>query len=85
MSALNVTQAEADVLLDSLRMFAEVHRNAGGAVPAEVADLLVKLSPAPVQEAPAAAVAAPAPAPIRAVSRPENEVCNGSLVAGILT
>ena len=54
MSALNVTQAEADVLLDSLRMFAEVHRNAGGAVPAEVADLLVKLTPAPVvEEAPA--------------------------------
>ena len=54
MSALNVTQAEADVLLDSLRMFAEVHRNAGGAVPAEVADLLAKLTPAPVvEEAPA--------------------------------
>ena len=50
MSALNVTQAEADVLLDSLRMFAEVHRNAGGAVPAEVADLLAKLTPAPVAE-----------------------------------
>jgi hypothetical protein len=50
MSALNVTQAEADVLLDSLRMFAEVHRNAGGAVPAEVADLLAKLTPAPVVE-----------------------------------
>ena len=31
MSALNVTQAEADVILDSLRMFAEVHKNAGGA------------------------------------------------------
>ena len=45
MSALNVTQAEADVLLDSLKMFAEVHKNAGGAVPPEVADLLTKLTP----------------------------------------
>jgi hypothetical protein len=57
MSALNVTQAEADVLLDSLRMFAEVHKNAGGAVPSEVAGLLAKLVPAPVavveEEAPA--------------------------------
>ena len=48
MSALNVTQSEADVLVDSLKMFAEVHKNAGGSVPAEVADLLVKLAPAPV-------------------------------------
>ena len=45
MSALNVTQAEADVLLDSLKMFAEVHKNAGGAVPPEVAELLTKLTP----------------------------------------
>jgi cell division septation protein DedD len=56
MSALNVTQAEADVLVDSLKMFAEVHKNAYGSVPAEVADLLVKLTatPEPVaEEAPA--------------------------------
>ena len=63
MSALNVTQAEADVILDSLRMFAEVHRNAGGAVPPEVADLLAKLTPEVVV---AEVVVTPAPADLPA-------------------
>ena len=45
MSALNVTQSEADVLVESLKMFAEVHKNATGSVPPEVADLLTKLTP----------------------------------------
>ena len=56
MSALNVTQAEADVLVESLKMFAEVHKNANGSAPSEVADLLVKLTATPepvVEEAPA--------------------------------
>ena len=47
MSALNVTQAEADVLVESLKMFAKVHENASGVVPEEVATLLDKLAPAP--------------------------------------
>jgi len=47
MSALNVTQAEADVLVDSLKMFAKVHENASGVVPEEVAALLAKLAPEP--------------------------------------
>ena len=59
MSALNVTQAEADVILDSLKMFAEVHKNAGGAVPPEVAELLTKLTPEVVV---AEVVVKPAPA-----------------------
>ena len=63
MSALNVTQAEADVILDSLRMFAEVHKNAGGAVPPEVADLLAKLTPEVVV---AEVVVTPAPADLPA-------------------
>ena len=45
MSALNVTQSEADVLVDSLKMFAEVHKNATGSIPPEVANLLTKLTP----------------------------------------
>ena len=45
MSALNVTQAEADVLVESLKMFAKVHENASGVVPQEVAALLEKLVP----------------------------------------
>ena len=47
MSALNVNQAEADVLVESLKMFAKVHENASGVVPEEVATLLDKLAPAP--------------------------------------
>ena len=47
MSALNVTQEEADVLVESLKMFAKVHENASGVVPEEVAALLDKLAPAP--------------------------------------
>ena len=61
MSALNVTQAEADVLVSALSMFAKVHENASGVVPEEVATLLAKLAPAPepVIEAPVEVVVEP--------------------------
>ena len=52
MSALNVTQDEADLLIASLNMYANVHQNASGVVPDDVAVLLAKLAPAPVVEAP---------------------------------
>jgi hypothetical protein len=56
MSALNVTQEEADLLMVSLKMYADVHQNASGVVPEDVAVLLAKLAPAPapvvVEEAP---------------------------------
>ena len=61
MSAINVNQTEASVLVDSLKMFAKVHETASGVVPKEVAALLSKLAPEPmvvVEEVPAAAVAA---------------------------
>jgi hypothetical protein len=48
MSALNVTQAEADLLVASLKMFATVHVNASGVMPADVEALLAKLAPEPV-------------------------------------
>ena len=47
MSALNVTQSEADLLIASLNMYADVHRNASGSVPEDVAVLFTKLAPAP--------------------------------------
>ena len=65
MSALNVTQEEADVLVAGLKMYATVHENASGIVPAEVATLLAKLAPAPV-----AVVEEPVQ---EAVEQPENE------------
>ena len=53
MSALNVTQGEAELLIVSLNMFADIHRNASGSVPEDVAVLLTKLAPAaPVAEDP---------------------------------
>jgi hypothetical protein len=52
MSALNVTQDEADLLIASLNMYADVHKNASGVVPDDVAVLLTKLAPAPVVEVP---------------------------------
>ena len=53
MSALNVTQDEAELLIASLNMYADVQRNASGSVPEDVAVLLAKLAPtsAPVVEA----------------------------------
>ena len=45
MSALNVTQAEAEVLVASLKMLARVHENASGVIPSEVSALLDKLAP----------------------------------------
>jgi hypothetical protein len=50
MSALNVTQPESELLIASLKMFANVHANASGAVPADVEELLAKLTLAPVVE-----------------------------------
>jgi hypothetical protein len=48
MSALNVTQEEADLLTVSLKMYADVHQNASGVVPEDVAALMAKLASAPV-------------------------------------
>ena len=45
MSALNVTQAEAEVLVASLKMLAKVHQSASGVIPSEVSALLDKLAP----------------------------------------
>ena len=63
MSALNVTQEEADLLMVSLKMYADVHQNASGVVPEDVAVLLAKLAPAPAsvvaEEAPVVIVEAP--------------------------
>jgi hypothetical protein len=50
MSALNVTQDEAELLISSLNMYADVQRNASGSVPEDVATLIAKLAPAPVVE-----------------------------------
>jgi hypothetical protein len=62
MSALNVTQAEADLLVASLKMFATVHENASGVVPADVEELLAKLTSAPVVDpAPVVEVVVDAP------------------------
>ena len=47
MSALNVTQDEADLLLTSLKMFADVQRNSGS-VSDDVVTLMAKLVTAPV-------------------------------------
>jgi len=49
MSALNVTQDEADLLLTSLKMFADVQANAG-VVSDDVTALMAKLIPEPVME-----------------------------------
>jgi hypothetical protein len=49
MSALNVTQDEADLLLTSLKMFAAVQANAG-VVSDDVTALMAKLIPEPVME-----------------------------------
>ena len=48
MSALNVTQDEADLLLVGLNMYADVQRNASGSVPEDVKALIAKITPAPV-------------------------------------
>ena len=69
MSALNVTQDEADVLIAGLKMYATVHENASGVVPTEVATLLEKLAPTPepvVEEVVQEVVQ-------EAVEQPENE------------
>ena len=60
MSALNVTQAEAEVLVASLKMLAKVHENASGVIPSEVVALLDKLAPEVVV---AEVVVAPAEVP----------------------
>lgn len=49
MSALNVTQDEADLLLTSLKMFAAVQANAG-VVSDDVTALMAKLIPEPIME-----------------------------------
>jgi len=66
MSALNVTQDEADLLLTGLNMYADVQRNASGSVPDDVKALISKITPAPVVEA----VVESAPV-VEAVAEPE--------------
>ena len=77
MSALNVTQAEADVLVESLKMFAKVHQNAGGTIPNEVTALLEKLAPevvvAEVVVTPANLPAEPADLPAETPEADEDE------------
>ena len=47
MSAINVTQEEADLILVGLNMYADVQRNASGSVPDDVKALIAKITPAP--------------------------------------
>lgn len=47
MSAINVTQEEADLILVGLNMYADVQRNASGSVPEDVKALIAKITPAP--------------------------------------
>ena len=58
MSALNVTQEEADLLLTGLKMLADVQRNAG-VVSDDVTALIAKITPAPVVVEPEAVVETP--------------------------
>jgi hypothetical protein len=60
MSALNVTQDEADLLLVGLNMYADVQRNASGSVPEDVKTLMAKLMPAPAPVVEAVVESAPA-------------------------
>jgi hypothetical protein len=69
MSALNVTQDEADLLLVGLNMYADVQRNASGSVPEDVKALMAKLMPAPV----AAPVVEAVVEPVVEAEQPENE------------
>jgi len=50
MSALNVTQDEADLILVGLNMYADVQRNASGIVPEDVKALIAKIALAPAVE-----------------------------------
>ena len=70
MSALNVTKAEADVLISALNMLAKVHENASGVIPSEVVALLDKLAPEVVV---AEVVVAPTVAPTKEpAAKPES-------------
>ena len=62
MSALNVTQDEADLLITGLNMYADVQRNASGSVSEDVKTLLAKLAPAPVAAEPVVEEVAEKPA-----------------------
>ena len=70
MSALNVTKAEADVLISALNMLAKVHENASGVIPSEVVALLDKLAPeVVVAEVVVAPTVAPAKEPVAKIGR----------------
>jgi len=58
MSALNVTQEEAELLLTGLNMYADIQRNASGAVSEDVKALIAKITPAPMVVEPAPVVEA---------------------------
>ena len=63
MSALNVTQDEADLLLTGLKMLSDVQRNAG-VVSDDVTALMAKLAPAPVVESAPVETAVVEPEPV---------------------
>ena len=64
MSALNVTQDEAELLLVGLNMYADVQRNASGSVPDDVKALIAKITPAPVVESAPVETAIVEPEPV---------------------
>lgn len=76
MSALNVTQDEADLLIVGLNMYADVQRNASGTVSDDVKVLLAKLAPAPVVAEPMVAepVVEETPAPKAKKAKAEEVV-----------
>ena len=78
MSALNVTQDEADLLLTGLKMLSDVQRNAG-VVSDDVTALIAKITPAPVV---AASIVESAPAETTVV---EPEVIAETPVAVVET
>jgi hypothetical protein len=63
MSALNVTQDEADLLLTGLKMLSDVQRNAG-VVSDDVTALIAKITPAPVVESAPEETAVVEPKPV---------------------
>jgi hypothetical protein len=69
MSAINVTQEEADLILVGLNMYADVQRNASGSVPDDVKALITKITPAPA--APVVEVVVESAPVVEAVAEPE--------------
>ena len=74
MSAINVTQTEAELILVSLNMYAKMQLSASGVIPADLDELIQKLTPAPevVAEPEPVATAVVEPEPV--VEAPEVHV-----------